>query len=250
MNPAHISEAREYFPRGLVQPAGSFRFSADALLLAHFAATQSQRHLRGLDLGCGCGVVAFGVLLRMPAAQFIGLDLSLELTAAATQNAARLGLGGQYLTASGDLRDYKNIAEIPPAAFDLVLANPPYRKPGSGRRPATDMREAALFETHGDIGDFAALAGRSLKNNGRFCCIYSAERLPDLMAAFTAHKLTPKRLCPVHGRTGQAARLILVEARREGKPGLKWEPPLYLERINFEMPHSELALTALGAAVS
>ncbi len=229
MNPRHISEARQYFPRGLVQPAGSFRFSADALLLAQFAATQSQRPLRGLDLGCGCGVVAFGVLLRMPAARFMGLDINPELVAAATQNAARLGLADHYTALTGDVRECKNLTEMPSAAFDLVTANPPYHKPGNGRRPATDMREAALFETHGDIGDFAALAGRCLKNNGRFCCVYSAERLPDLMAALTTHKLTPKRLRPVHGRAGQAARLILMEARREGKPGLKWEPPLYLE---------------------
>ena len=233
MNPVQIPsrqelDAREYFPRGLVQPAGSFRFSADALLLAEFAATKSKRPLRGLDLGCGCGVAGFGVMLRMPVARFVGLDINSELIESAAQNAARLGLGGQYLTASGDLRDYKNIAEIPPAAFDLVLANPPYRRVRSGRAPAAGMRCAALFETHGDIGSFTAAAVYALKNSGRFCCVYSAERLPDLLAALAAHKLTPKRLRPVHGRVGAAALFVLLEARRQGKPGLKWEPPLYL----------------------
>ena len=221
-------EAREYFPRGLAQPAGSFRFSADALLLAEFAATGSKRSLRGLDLGCGCGVVGLGVMLRMPVARFVGLDINPELVGAAAQNVASLGLAGQYLALDGDVRNYKNIAKIPPASFDLVVTNPPYRKPGTGRPSTTAMRNTALFETHGDISDFVAMAARALKNSGRFCCVYSAERLPDLCAALAAHKLTPKRLQPVHGRRGQGALLVLLEARHQGRPGLKWEPSLYL----------------------
>ena len=198
------------------------------MLLAEFAATQSKRPLRGLDLGCGCGVVGLGVMLRMPAARFVGVDINPELAAAAAQNAARLGLAGQYLAVAGDLRDYKNIAEIPPAAFDLVVANPPYRKQGSGRPSTTAMRHAALFEIHGDIADFAALAARALKNSGRFCCVYSAGRLPDLCAALAAQSLTPKRLRPVHSRANAGALFVLVEARLQARPGLKWEAPLYL----------------------
>ena len=73
-----------------------------------------------------------------------------------------------------------------------------------------------------------AVAARALKNGGRFCCIYSAERLPELCAALAARQLTPKRICPVHGRAGDAALLVLMEARRNGRPGLKWEPAIYL----------------------
>jgi tRNA1(Val) A37 N6-methylase TrmN6 len=220
------AKARQYFPRGLIQPAGSFRFSADALLLAEFAVTQSTRLLRCLDLGCGCGVAGLGVMLRMPTAQFTGVDICRELTIAATQNAARLGLGERYRAVAGDVREYKDLEEITPGTFDLVVANPPYRKINSGRKPSTDMRLTALFETHGDITAFAAAAAYALKNNGRFCCIYSAQRLPDLCAALAEQNLTPKRLCPVHGRAEDGALLVLVEARRNGKPGLKWSPPI------------------------
>lgn len=222
------AEAREYFPRGLIQPAGSFRFSADALLLADFAASKSARPLRCLDLGCGCGVIGLGLLLRLPAARFTGIDISPELITAARQNAARLGLSERYLAMAKDARDYKNIAELKPGAFDLVVVNPPYRKVNSGRLPPSDLRLAALFETHGDISAFAAAAAYALKNGGRFCCVYDARRLLDLCAALNAQGLAPKRLRPVHSRAAEGARLVLVEARRGGKPGLKWEAPLYL----------------------
>ena len=221
-------EAREYFPRGLSQPVGSFRFSADALLLAEFAAGKTARPLRGLDLGCGCGVVGLGLMLRLPALRCTGVDISPELIAAATQNAGRLGLSEHYRAVVGDVRDYRSIAELKPGAFDLAVANPPYREVNSGRLSPSGLRLAALFETHGDMADFAAAAAYALKNNGRFCCVYDARRLFELCAALAAQGLTPKRIRPVHGRSGEGARLILLEARRGGKPGLKWDPPLYL----------------------
>ncbi len=222
------AQARRYFPRGLIQPAGSFRFSVDALLLAEFAAGSLKRPVRGLDLGCGCGVVGLGILLRLPNAQFVGLDIDPELTAAAAQNAALLGLSGQYQAVTADIRDCESLTELPPGGFDLVVANPPYRKANSGRLPPTELRTAALFETRGGLDAFVAVAARALKNGGRFCCIYSAERLPELCAALAARQLTPKRICPVHGRAGDAALLVLMEARRNGRPGLKWEPAIYL----------------------
>ena len=55
----------ETFPAGLEQPAGSFRFSSDALLLADFALESSlPENAVFADLGTGCGVVALGVLRR------------------------------------------------------------------------------------------------------------------------------------------------------------------------------------------
>lgn len=222
------AKARQNFPRGLIQPTGSFRFSADALLLATFATPHTSRPLRGLDLGCGCGVVGFGIMLRLPAATFLGIDILPELVHAACQNAALLGLNPQYQATTGDLRQPAAIPGLDPAAFDLITANPPYRKPHSGRLPPSDLRQTALFETHSNIHTFAAAAAKALKHHGRFCCIYNAQDLPELCAALTTHRLTPKRIQPVHTRANEGARRILLEAKLNARPGLKWETPLYL----------------------
>jgi len=47
-----------------------------------------------------------------------------------------------------------------------------------------------------------------------------------LMAKMCGCRLEPKRLRMVHSREGEEARLILVEGRKNGKPGLVVEPPL------------------------
>ena len=50
-----------------------------------------------------------------------------------------------------------------------------------------------------------------------------------MLAALTAAGLEPKRLQTVAQREGLAPWLLLIEARKGGKPGLLWEPPLLLE---------------------
>ena len=48
------------------------------------------------------------------------------------------------------------------------------------------------------------------------------------MGALTAHHLEPKRLQPVQKRSDTAPWLFLLEARKDGKPGLTWQSPLVL----------------------
>ena len=70
---------------------------------------------------------------------------------------------------------------------------------------------------------FAGLTGYRAGGDGK------AELTPELCAALDAYRLVPKRIRPVHSRMAEGALLVLLEARRNGKPGLKWEPPVYLE---------------------
>lgn len=100
--------ARKHFPRGLLQPPGSFRFSSDALLLAAFAQTcctervqaghaeRVQAPLHVLDIGTGCGVVGLAILCQSPQHRVWGIDILPELIDAARHNAEHLGLADAF----------------------------------------------------------------------------------------------------------------------------------------------------------
>ncbi len=234
-----VTDSRDSFPRGLVQPAGGFRFSADALLLACFAANRISK--RVLDLGAGCGVIGLGLLLRLPDADIdvIGLDCSPDMVQAATANATALGLDHRYRAVLGNVRAMAGIAECRPNAFDLVLCNPPYRLPGHGRLPAEPDKQAARFETSAGLEDFFQAAARSLRTKGRLALVHLPEHLHRIFAALARTGLEPKRLRLVHGREDKPASLLLLEARKAVRPGLRIEPPLLL-----------YAQTAQGAALT
>lgn len=228
MSAPNVTDNRDSFPRGLAQPACGFRFSADALLLACFAANRVCR--RVLDLGAGCGVVGLGLLLHLPDAdiQVIGVDCSPDMVEAATANATALGLDHRYRAVLGDVRAMAEIADCAPNAFDLVLCNPPYRQPGHGRLPPDPDKQAARFETSADLEDFFQAAARSLDTKGRLALVHLPEHLHRIFTALAKAGLEPKRLRLVHGREDKAASLLLLEARKAVRPGLRIEPPLLL----------------------
>lgn len=224
-----MAEARSIFPKGLVQPQGSFRFSIDALLLARFALpanTASLRESTVADLGTGCGVVALAMLLDTPQLCATGIDIDSVLTEAATANASRLGFSDRFTTHTVNLADIRKSLCAESAA--IVVSNPPYRRVNQGRHAATALRTHALFETAGSLETFVNAAAYLVRNKGRFCCIYPAERLTQLITACTAARLEPKRLLMIHSKADREANLLLLETRKNANSGCTVDPPLIL----------------------
>lgn len=236
------AEAIIHFPRGLKQPEGSFRFSMDALLLAGYANPGKNNRL--LDLGCGCGVIALAALLSHKHLHAVGIDIAPELIDCARQNASLLGLEDRFKAYTLDLREL-GASETPirPEQFDLVTANPPFRKANQGRKPLGNMRRNALFEFAGTLPDFVKAAGFALRNKGSFYCIWSSERLAELICSLKAYRLEPKQILPVQARPGKECGLVLVKAIKNGGTGLKLDPPLLVYEQKSELPDSEPMLT-------
>lgn len=225
---ADAATRRARFPRGLVQPPGGFRFGADTLLLAAFAHAhlKTGKPLAGLDIGTGCGAAAIGLLLLRPqnALHIIGIDTGPEMLDAARQNAAALDLGACFEPRQADAQDYR----APAPGLDFVLANPPFRVPGTGKACPDDARTRARFEGPGGFAAFAACAGRSLRPQGRLFLVHLAERLPELIIALSQAGLHTRRLLPVQGVAAAAPRLALLMAVRGGGQGLTLDSPLAL----------------------
>ncbi|MDT0574588.1 peptide chain release factor N(5)-glutamine methyltransferase [Croceicoccus sp. F390] len=80
---------------------------------------------RILDLGIGSGALLLAALHIWPQAQGIGIDKSGAALAIAQHNAEQLGLAARATLRLADWNELGWQQKIP-AAYDLVLANPPY----------------------------------------------------------------------------------------------------------------------------
>lgn len=202
--------ARAFFPRGLFQPRNGCRFSSDALLLGCFL--QPAEHMRILDLGAGCGAVGLTMLCRCPSLTVVAADIQPGHVSAAGKNAARLGFGHAFTPLHADVA----APDFPPGqgSFDIVLANPPYRRRDRGRLPSDPSRLLSLFEKPGTVRAFCEAAARALRIGGRFGIIFPANRRGELSALLVAAHLTPVRLTRVHPRNGAPPRVVLMEAIR------------------------------------
>lgn len=221
MNP---DEARAYFPRGLEQPQGGYRFSLDSLLLGCFA--RIKRGWTGVDLGCGAGAVSIAALLSNPDADLTihGVEADAEAAACARINAGRLDLSGAFLPVEADVRAYRELEQ----RADFALMNPPFRETGRGRVSKGESRSAARFETGGSLADFVCCAALQLKSKGRLFAVFLPERLPALFREMDRRKLAPKRLIMVHGTLRAEAGIVLVEAVKNGGEGVSVASPLVL----------------------
>jgi len=184
---------------------------------------------RVLDLGCGCGVAGFGLLLANPGKDLhlTGMDNDPEMVECARKNSSKLGLEHESGFLHMDVSRL-NSQTLKAESFDLVLMNPPYRRPGSGRTSDDPDRQAATFIPAEQLHDFFRAAAFSLKNRGRAGIVYAASRLDEVLAGLSSKLLRPKKIRLVYGRPGKPARLVLVEVCKQAGPELVIPPPLVL----------------------
>ncbi|MCD8334519.1 MAG: methyltransferase [Clostridiales bacterium] len=192
----------------------------DSGLLARFATLR--RGMRVLDLGCGVWVLALLLAAREPGLTLDGIDIDHAAAALARRNLAENGLAGEILTA-----DLRKPGWFSRGHYDLIVSNPPYFPLGTGEL-ATRRSAAARSEVCCTLADLCRAAAPRLKTGGRFALVCRVERLTDLLLALRENDLEPKRLQLVQHRLESSPKLALVEAVRQGKPGLQAEPVLVL----------------------
>jgi tRNA1Val (adenine37-N6)-methyltransferase len=208
----------------IIQKVGGYRFSLDPVLLCAFACVKEGD--RVADLGTGSGVIPLIMAVRTSAKRIVGFEVQAGPAERARRSVLINGLEGKVEIVQGDIRALQEIGS--PQAFEVVLANPPYRRQGAGRQAPVPERAAARHELAGGIVDFLRAASFLLRQGGRFYVVYLAERMGELLATMRQERLEPKRLRCVHSRIGKGARMVLVEGRKDGGEGLVEEPPLFI----------------------
>lgn len=204
-----------------------YRFSVDAVLAAHFCTLQEGDHV--LDLGCGCGVIALIVAYRnqQKNVQVTGLEIQPDLAMLSHDNILANNLEEKVSVIEGDLRQAGEF--VSPETFDLVISNPPYRKPGTGRISPGDQRARARHEIDATLDDIVKAAAFAVKNRGRFVIVYPAKRAMTLIHTLKNYKLEPKRLQQVYSYPEcDDACLVLVEAVKNGGEEVQILPPFYI----------------------
>ena len=92
----------------------------------------------------------------------------------------------------------------------------------------------ARHELHLTLEEAVYAASRLLKQGGKAAFVHRPERLLDIITAMRANRLEPKRIQLIYPKRGKEANTLLIEGMKDGKPGLKILPPLYVYEDNNE----------------
>lgn len=206
------------------QNRDGYRFSVDALLLYAFA---DVRYVRSIaDLGAGSGIVGLLLAKKYPQARVLLVELQESLCRLARRNIELNGLDNRVSAEHADIKHLKDRLE--PLSFDMVVSNPPYRKPRSGRLSNGEEKAIARHEVALKFPHLAETASHLLRVKGRFFMIFHPERLLEVSDSLRMNDLEPKRIRFVHNNLSAESKIVLIEAVKGGKGGLKIENPLYI----------------------
>ena len=208
----------------VIQNRKGYRFSIDAVLLANYASPRKGD--RVLELGTGCGIISIIMACRCTGLKIFAVEVQTELSDLAFINVRQNRLEDQIEIMGLDMK--RLTPHMISGHCDLIVSNPPYHRPGSGRINPDSQRAIARHEIKANLDDVLQTARRMLRAAGRFVAIYVAERTTDILSQMRKEKIEPKKIRMIHSNRHADAGLILIEGLKGGRPGIKAGPPLFI----------------------
>lgn len=221
-----------------------YRFSVDALLLYSFV--KLQRVKRIADLGAGSGIIGLLLAKKYKNSKVCLVEIQESLVQLAERNIVLNELADRVKALKADIKDLcRRLSEIYilrsqasiqetscdcllPESFDLVVSNPPFRKTDAGLISNGDEKAIARHEIMLSLKDIVKTSSHLLKHHGRLCIIHLPERLAEILKTMSENELEPKRLRFVYSTISSEAKMMLIEAVKGGRTGLKIEKPLLI----------------------
>ena len=211
----------------LFQDEGEFKFSIDAILLAHFGEAKSNKQY--LELGTGTGVIPH-VLYHRGARHVVGVDCNPRVIELAQKSVIHNDIAEAVFMVELDYMT--DAGKVYYGQFDGIYMNPPYFEPNSGLLSQEESVALALHEQQHSMKDRLLQVQRYLKFGCTLWMIYTTPRLESLLHAIEQTQFRVKRMRFVHGNQDKVSKLVLLELKYGGKLGMIVEPPLYIYEVD------------------
>ncbi|WP_054695238.1 tRNA1(Val) (adenine(37)-N6)-methyltransferase [Syntrophomonas palmitatica] len=208
----------------VIQARQGYRFSLDAVILAHFARLDGVAN--AVDLGTGSGVIPLLLALRDENIHITGIEIQDEAAERACRSVSYNGLSERIRIIQADMKDISQY--LPAGQAQLVLSNPPFWKKGEGHVSQDPAAALSRHEIAVDLKGVVEAASYLLSPRGHFCFIHRTERLQEIIVALSASRLKLTRMRTVHSFPHEESRLVLLEAQKNGRKSLQILPPLFI----------------------
>ena len=136
------------------------------------------RYKKVLDVGCGVGSASILAAYGVDSVHVTAIDIDEAATKLAAENYQANGINAKVIC--NDVSDFPLTGE----RFDAVITNPPFFKPGTGRK--SPLKSIARHENV-ELSTWISFCIKRLKPNGRFYIIHTSDRIQDILVALHAY---------------------------------------------------------------
>jgi len=221
----------------IIQNPTGYCFTSDAVLLANFVKTKQKDVC--LEIGTGSGAVSILVNEKQQPKKIFAFEIQKSLSDLTKRNVLLNGLQEKIEVFNLPIQSYRAVLTC--ESVDVVFANPPWQKGGSGKQNESEEIAMACHEKTLTLQELAKVSFDLLRFGGRFFVVYPAARTAVLIFELKKNKLEPKKLVFVHPTAKKAASVVLLEAVKGGKEGMAVLQRITLPRRLRDTPSSELA---------
>jgi tRNA1Val (adenine37-N6)-methyltransferase len=219
----------------ILQHRRGYRFSFDAVLLAHEVARL--RPQRGVEFGAGSGVVSLCVATMLPEYRGKAFEIQASLAQLARENVVRNGLAERIEVVEGDVRRLPEEVDGP----EVVFMNPPYFGAREGTPSPNRERALARHQANGSLVELLQAAKR-LVAGGAVVFVYPGAREEMAVAAVAAAGLRSASVRRVLASEGAAPAFVVLTARERGEEGLRLLEPIVLAEAGGRATAAHLAI--------
>jgi len=217
----------------LIQSLKGYRFNSDSIALTEFLISRLKKKsdpisLKLADFGAGNGIISILLAKTGMFAEIDAFEIQETLFEIMTRN-----IKGNKLedTVKAKLLDYvrerlRNRSEY----YDVIVCNPPYRKPGTGKVSKNREKLIARHEIKADLESTGKSINYFLKSGGSAFLVYPSFRLPEFFITCKKLHLEPEILQIVYHAPDSDSDVFAVEVVKGGGGELKIISPHYIKR--------------------
>ncbi len=171
------------------------------------------------------------ILSTLTDSNIIGVELQKEIYNLAVQSIKINNLEDRITLLNMNVLDIFNVYETD--SFDLITCNPPYFKVNEFSNLNNNMiKSIARHEIEIKLEDICRISKKLLKNNGSLVLVHRTDRLSEIINLLLKYNLQPKRIRFLYPKEQENSNLVLIDARKNGKIGLKVLPPLICHNMD------------------
>ena len=200
----------------IVQNKKLYTFTSDAVLLANFI--KAKKTDKVVDLCSGSGVVGILFYAKNECDMTL-VELQKQMFLMSQKSLTLNNIEDKVKIYNCSVQDsYKILGQ---EKFDIVLCNPPYKKPQNHN--VTETKEIAMckYELMLTFEELCVSVSKLLRFGGKFVFVHDTSRLTEIISTLKKYHLEPKKIEFCFPKNKQESNVVLIEAVKGGKEGCK-----------------------------